>query len=208
MEQPPVNETKNKSHKKLKIVGFVLLGLFLAASLGLLIFVWLQNQSLQSEINDKDGKISQLTVQVSELKANQVSLSRLNGDPDKGYLVLKDWGIKFRLPQTKSEIVYYKEEADGVEYYDFTTKRVEALGGTCVEPNNEGFVTRLGSISRSSTKNEDHPSAYAINNNEPLNGFYYYNSGAQSLCVDASPEIQTEDRKLVNDMLMNPILIE
>lgn len=207
MEEPTSQPTK-KNHKILKIVGFSLLGLFTAVSLGLFIFVWLQNQSLQSKIADKDGEISKLTVQVSELTANQESASRSTNDSEKQYLVLEDWGIKFKLPQTESEIVYYKEEANGVEYYDFTTRRVEALGGICAESDDQGSVTRLGSISRSSTKNEDHPSAYAINDNEPLGDYYYYNSGAQSLCADASPEIQAEDRKLVNDMLMNPILIK
>lgn len=189
-------KTSSKQKGNAHVIIIVVL---VIALLGILGFVFWQN-FINKESTDAATNQKQVTDQPAEE----------GKDPNEGYLVLNDWNIKFKLPQTGDEIVYYKEEANGVEYYDFTTKRVEALGETCVEPNNQGFVTRLGSISRSATKNELHSSAYAINNNEPLGGFYYYNSGAQSLCATAegSTDIQVKDRKLVNDMLMNPIVIE
>jgi hypothetical protein len=192
---------KNSS-KQTGSAHVVIIVILVIALIGTLGFVFWQNFFASKDTTPQQ--------EAGQIEKSSSSSENKSADLDKGYLVLKDWGVKFKLPQTKSEIVYYKEAANGVEYYDFTTKRVEALGETCVEPNSQGFVTRLGSISRSVTKNELHPSAYAINNNKPLGGFYYYNSGAQSLCATAegSTDIQVEDRKLVNDMLMNPILIE
>ena len=129
-------------------------------------------------------------------------------DLNKGYLVLEDWGIKFKLPETKSKIVYYKVDNEAGPQYEFTTKRVEALGDSCVEPSKQGTVGRLGILTRSATKFDELYSSNATNNNEPLNGYYYYASASNGPCAMDSPEIQLEDRNLINAMLMNPVPVK
>ena len=129
-------------------------------------------------------------------------------DSNIGYLVLKDWGIKLKIPETKSEIVYYKVDNEDGPNYEFTTKRVEALGDSCVEPSKQGSVARLGVLIRRLTKLDEPYSPNPANNNEPLNGYYYYVAGINAPCAMDSPEIQLEDRNLINDMLRNPVPVE
>lgn len=131
-------------------------------------------------------------------------------DPNEGYLVIKDWNIKFKLPEDSGEVHYYKEsvsDADGVfEYYQLSTKRVEGLGGRCAPDAPEGQIG-LGAISRQTTRREDLMSAVATNNNEPIGGYYYYASGGQSTCGDEHIDWQTTDRSMTFNMLRAPIAL-
>jgi hypothetical protein len=126
-----------------------------------------------------------------------------------GYLVLEDWKIKFKLPENASDIRFYKKTAapntKGVEeYYEFTTKRVEELGEQCVEPNDKGAVIRLAAIDRTEIKQEQLANAAAVDNNKPLGDYYYYVSGGQANCSDAETELQSQDRIMINKMLLYP----
>ncbi|MEI6850888.1 MAG: hypothetical protein WCK26_02900 [Candidatus Saccharibacteria bacterium] len=54
-------------------------------------------------------------------------------DPNKGYLVLDDWGVKFKSPSNlgDNQITYRKDTMEyWGEYYGFSTKRLDALSQT------------------------------------------------------------------------------
>lgn len=128
-------------------------------------------------------------------------------DSNEGYLVLHDWGVKFKLPNNVSEVRYYKESIEdehGVfEYYQLTTTRVESLGGECA-PDAANPI-RLSSISRSLVKKEELASAFPANENKPIGGYYYYVSGGQSLCSDDHTDWQSEDNTMTSNLLSHPV---
>jgi hypothetical protein len=128
----------------------------------------------------------------------------------EGYLVLENWGIKFKLPENSGEIRYYKEDVtndnDSSELYSFTTKRVEELGEYC-SPDSREDPIRLAFISRSDIK-LDHILNATLANNEPINGYYYYMAGTQNLCANKGDELQTTDKSMIEKMLLDPVAIE
>jgi hypothetical protein len=178
----------------------VIIVILVIALLGTLGFVFWQNF-----INKKSAEVTSDSKQTTNQPTEKVK------DPDEGYLVLKDWNIKFKLPADSNEITYYKKQAEpndkGIEeYYEFSTKRVEALGGQCVEPNNLGQVIRNGSMSRTKIKREGEiASGSAVNNNESIAGYYYYISGGQSTCANEAVDIQTQDRDMIFKTISNPL---
>lgn len=132
---------------------------------------------------------------------------KAKGVPNEGYLVLDDWGIKFKLPEDAGEVLAYKETISNqygtFESYNLTTKRVEGLGQQCV-PDASGEVIRLSGISRRTVKQEQYSSAFPANNNEPLNGYYYYVSGGQSVCSEEHTDWQSTDNIMTSELLSHP----
>lgn len=126
-----------------------------------------------------------------------------------GYLVLDEWGVKFKAPDSIGEIHYYKKtsqpDKEGLitEFYEFSSKRVEELGGQCVEPNSQNMTIRLAVLSRSKVKTEqENLHSSTLVNNKPIDDYYYYTTGGQSVCSDNSADLQKQDR----DAIYNAIL--
>lgn len=176
--------------------AFLVIGL-VAALLGALGFIFWQN------FIHKEPTVTKTQTVTKPQPKEEV-------ESNKGYLVLKDWGIKFKIPETKSEIVYYKVQIDDGFFYDFTTKRVEALGENCVDGNSPGGATRLGAVGRSTTKKTDNIGSRPFNrNNEAMgDGYYYYLSYTSALCADTSGDIQGEDRAVIVNMLDSLSLVK
>ena len=136
-------------------------------------------------------------------------------DLNKGYLVLEDWGIKFKLPDSGSEVRSYKlpvkpNDMGFTEIYEFTTKRVEELGGRCAKATSDGSAIRLALLQRTPQYLDEVTGTIRLNDGQPINGYYYFLTGAQSVCSDGNDEvsgqIQIEDRKLVTDLLLHPVV--
>lgn len=169
------------------------------ALLGAVGFIFWQN-FIKTEL------VSQTKVEVQD-KTSDVKKDEVQ-DENEGYVVLREWNVRFKLPQGSEEIVYYPAQTQVGAHYEFTTKRVENLGEGCVEPGVNGIVTRLGYLSRSQTKNQELHGSVAANNNEPIDGYYYYVSAAQSTCAEQSLEIQSADRTLVTEILKAPLSVK
>jgi hypothetical protein len=174
------------------------------ALIGALGFVFWQN-TIQSKnaAQPAEKATSNNTLKQSEEKTV--------GGLNEGYLVLDDWGVKFKLPKESGEVLVYKKTVSNqygtFESYELTTKRVEGLGQRCVPDASEGVI-RLSSIGRLKTKQEQYSSAFPANNNEPINGFYYYVSGGQSICSKEHTDWQSADNIMTSDLLSNPVAVK
>ena len=106
----------------------VIIVVIVAAVLGALGYVFWQN-FINKDTSEITNDSKQTTTQSGETPANPVEQPK---DSTEGYLVLEDWGIKFKLPEDSGEIRYYKENVTNdngsFDYYSFSTKRVEKLG--------------------------------------------------------------------------------
>lgn len=164
----------------------------------------LWNNSLTPKVNE--NLLSQ------EAVAEHAESDEIQKDPNDGYLVLQDWGIKFKLPKDFGEVRYYKESVSNengyFEHYVLSTKRVEELGERCSPTAPDGPI-RLSSISRTQTKHQEDQlhSAVTANNNEPIGGYYYYVSGGQSTCADEHTDWQTADNLMTFNILRSPIAL-
>lgn len=121
---------------------------------------------------------------------------------NNGYLVLDDWGVKFKLPASlgDNQITYHKGMRSGAgDEYDFSTSRVEALGGSCVQ-NDQSYVP-LGTITRATA-----PSTALASPPElagKFGGYYYYYHHPQAGCADSGTDVQIQDVNIIQTMLMS-----
>lgn len=145
------------------------------------------------------------------LKTTLESIQSKDVEVRNGYLTLKDWGVKFKIPEGLAGIKAYKysyPENSGSfsDSYQLTTTRVEGLGQWCSAiTEGDNTVTRLGGISRSSKKQNEYVSAAPANDNNSVGGYYYYVSGGQATCSDEGNDLQLQDLRAINDMLMHPV---
>ena len=197
-----------KAEQKGFAQAFLVIGavIVLAGTLGFL--YWLN----ATKVEDNATKTKSV-VEADQEKAERAPKD--DKDENKGYVVLSDWGVKFKMPTNIGEVTYYKKTApenrQGVkEYYEFSTKRVEELGGQCIEPNDIGFVIRLASLSRSQNNpepNPTYPSQVPVNEGKAINGYYYYAEGGHSVCATEgyTDGIQKQDRDTIYQMLQKPV---
>lgn len=105
-------------------------------------------------------------------------------DANKGYIVLDDWGIRFK-PVDSSRVAYYKL-ADNPSAYHFTTERVQSFGGMCTDiANNKSTGGSLGAISRMTRQaNPDDYAGGVLNGGNKIGDYYYYYNHPQALCSE------------------------
>lgn len=156
----------------------------------------------------KDNEAAQQTITTPETDVEETPVP----DPDKGFFVLENWGVKFKLPADSGEIRYYKTTfLDDNEAYQLSTKRVEELGGRCAPGAEDGQIL-LSTIGRTQNKIDEGrlvtTGTRPVNNGESIDGYYYYVGGGQSSCSDEHTDWQVADNLITFDMLNNPIPIE
>ena len=120
----------------------------------------------------------QLSVDKTADVTEQASNQTVAKDKNAGYFVIKDWGVRFK-PQTGlsvDDIVVYKGSGDVL---NFTTKRVEALGGACDHTSPRFIAAMVVSRSKTAPIASD-----MIQPSMKIGDYYYYIMPAQSPCSD------------------------
>lgn len=126
-------------------------------------------------------------------QASSSQSSSVQTDPNKGYVVLDDWGVRFK-PTDSTTYTYAKVTDTSDDIYGFSTDVLAAMGKYCVA--SEG---RKGSVIRRTTADVSGvvgDPGQLLNTSAMINGYYYYYTGPQSAgCTDAEPtqqQLQTE----------------
>lgn len=200
-----MKKTNNQSGFAHLMIVVIILAVALVGTLG---FVFWQNfmqpktnsaKSDSSKVDDK-SKATPNTVGGSDNSATTT-------DTNKGYLVLDDWGVKFKLPVGlgSDQVTYYKVNLDN---YAFSTKNVEALGGACVAPGDNGYVQYPAHMFRTTVEDKSIASAPTLAGK--FDDYYYYYQGAQAPCSDGvagSPSTVIENKAYSNvrDLLMSVV---
>jgi hypothetical protein len=131
-------------------------------------------------------------------------------DKRTGYVVISDWGIRFKPVNGLSDVRSYKVtssewlnsvKAIGFQGYDLTTKKIEDLGGICSRKNSSEFG--LVRISRTSKEVEEWPWGGRAVVSAHIGGYFYYLDAAPSTCSDDSKndQIQIDSRQKMLDSL-------
>lgn len=127
--------------------------------------------------------------------------------PSAQYIVLEDWGVQLEQPES-IEVTFYKGTDDGIDYYEFSTKNVEALGDQCIAGGDDDPAIRMARLVRETDNEGTNLNSISANNGEPLNGYYFYVYGSQSLCSENGRDIQTEERVPLIEMLKQPMSLQ
>jgi hypothetical protein len=139
-----VNKQKQSGFTHIMIVT-IILGL---AVVGLLGFVFWQNFMQPKTTTTKDAKDAGTIKDIIDQASTPTGSTNSTSASTAGYLVLDDWGVKFKLPTdlaSGNQITYHKTHNDyWGDQYEFSTTRVEALGEACV-PTSQSF-TSLGKL--------------------------------------------------------------
>ena len=161
----------------------------------------------QNGVKQKNSNVGETNSPLSPSDQNPVEVKPGEKPADGQYLVLNDWGVKFKIPNGLSSVKYYYN--DEYDSYDFTTERVEALGGQCKEPPEYPVpgVIRLISLMRNDNPVEEgQPTGLVgvpLNDNKPLGVHYYRYNSAQSSCTNGPDDqgFQGKDRDLLRNMV-------
>jgi len=176
----------NKNKYQSGNVHFIIIIVLVVALLGALGLIFWQNF-----IQPKPG-----TSKTDSVKTPSTTTSSL-----KGYLVLDNWGVKFKLPSDlgNNEITYsIRTFLKNNDTYYFSTQQVEALGESCII--SAGQQGHIGRVSRSVTPMGWE--TYIGDKISHIDGYYYYYASPQSTCSDNGVEIQHRDRAMIHDTII------
>ena len=117
----------------------------------------------QNFIQKKDGRVSTADTTKTDTKqaANKTKQEEVTKDSNEGYVVLEDWGVRFK-PTSTTKISWAKSGGS----YAFTTDTWKNLTGAC---NTEIKVFR--------TPDKDNTPAsppIALNDEQKIGDYYYY----------------------------------
>jgi len=197
-----VNKKTQSGFAHLMIV-VIILAVALVGTLG---FVFWQNfmqpktdsaKSGNSKVDDK----SKTTPSTDSSTNSPVATA----DANKGYLVLDDWGVKFKLPTNLGDNIVNYYQSNGYEQpvgnsfdsYAFTTSHQEALGGYCSHTATNQFMP-IGYLSRQTSPQSSEAASGGILLGKIVS-YYYYFTGSQAPCSD-------QDRGTDNDTIKNMLM--
>ena len=192
----------NKQKSQSGFAHLVIIIILAVALVGTLGFVFYQNVIQKKDTVSKTDESSKNSDNSSKTSIDDKNVTT---DPNKGYLVLDDWGVKFKLPSNlgNKHITYYKGIATKGGYL-FSTQGVEALGGDCLYKSNSYWMP-LVSLSKSTSTPQPDPTVqgftgYPITN---YDGNYYYYQNAQATCSDSDTSLQAQDLALVKELVLS-----
>ena len=206
-----MNKQKYQSGFAHILIITIILGLGLVGTLG---FVYYQNfiQKKDTVVKTDEPTSDKTPTVITPTDSDTVADAATN----EGYLVIDDWGVKFKLPADLGDktINYYKNSLiyffDSESSYSFSTKGSEALGGRC-SPSYGNDWLPLGSITKSTTSSQEQTNGHVMNALlvAQLDGYNYQYYGAQASClsdftgsqVDSQTDLLVQDGSLVLELV-------
>ena len=164
------------------------------ALVGTLGFVFWQN-FMQKK--DSDTSKANTTTSTSKTTTTTPTTTPTTTNSNPGYIVLNDWGVKFKLPSNLgSDTITYKKTPSATyqDGYSFSTASVEAIGGAC-------GVAGVGWISR-----------YTDTTNLPVNvgifvtkigDYSYYSLMAMADCSNGSSNAPADAYPIIRSLLLS-----
>lgn len=114
-------------------------------------------------------------------------------DPNEGYVVIKEWGVRFKPLEGLSGVRYFNlaDVSDGSQRYDLSTNALVEKEPNCAAQG-------VGSIQKSSTPLEQ----YEVSLGE-ISGTYYYYRGSQAACSENSANFsfESEQRRAIESSI-------
>ncbi len=196
----------NKLTKQSGFAHIIVLTVILAVALiGTLGFVFWQNV-MMPKTNVSDGKVVDNVKKLDDKSKVVNTNSGLDeaASSTKGYLVLDDWGVKFKLPTRlgDNEVTYFKGSSYRSEdSYTFSTKKVQNLGGSCAK-SDVGLVVLFRSTTTIGSDNL-YPNG-PVKPSSKVGSFNYYIDPAQMACDEGKDiSVQVADRDMLSGLLLS-----
>ncbi len=173
--------------------------LLIIAVIGLIIAIgWLFfSRQKDSTQDNKETNTQQTTQKTTEQQSTK--------DTDEGYLVVKEWGVRFKVPSSlkDTEIVYkvYDDKSVGI-----TTARVKTILDNCKYEDTAGGSQMVSTIVTRSANQSDVMSSTdgpILLKDSQVSGHYYARSGwlPVTSCTTNQIELQKADANALADIL-------
>lgn len=133
--------------------------------------LWDSSQNKQSSNNAANS--SQASQQSSMQSTNTT-------DPNEGYVVIKEWGVRFKPVEGLNGVQYFKPASTSLDRLDFSTTDLIASEPHCGQ---SGPV----SIIRTTQQTNEFEKLLV-----QFNGYYYYLRGSDSACSNSTANMATE----------------
>jgi len=177
-----VNTNDNKQSGFSAVIGIISVVVVIAL-IGLIGWRLYNNQPSKQTNNATSG--NQSTGQTPATSNNTTSPAQ-QVDPNAGYVVIKEWGVRFKPVSGLTGVEYVNLDSNTV---DFTTQQLASL-----DPNCNGQVTGLtvlGRVFRST--NSSTPSTLSLGK---VGDYYYYYYSPEATCSSKSDVDSTETTML------------
>lgn len=175
---------------KVTAIILIVLSVVLAAATGYLAWKFLDQKT---EIENLQSNITQVKNELDNLKESQAADDDSDtADNVSNYLVVKEWGIKFQIPDGLSGVSYHMENG----YLYFSSSKV-------MENCFIGAVARYTESQYDVAIATDGPGPGHLINLWPIDGYHFTYTSPQSVCSDNQSEVDIEvaQAKLVQQMV-------
>ncbi|MCL2869888.1 hypothetical protein FWF48_03755 [Candidatus Saccharibacteria bacterium] len=195
-DQNYINLNNKKPRNKWKAVGmiFIILTLLFGGAGGFLGYALMQKKNDLDSANKnlKDVKAQLATAKTDLANAKKQNSTEESTNNSANYLTVKEWGIKFTIPDGLTGLKYTISN-DNLE---FNTDKVAAYGGICAT---DGVV---GIIHRSNVSNEQQPGEGNQLNVAAINGYYFYLASPQASCTTdtTGAQLQLDTFQLIKQL--------
>lgn len=171
-----------KKSEQGNVIELVIIGVLVVAVIGLLVWRFVDGSKKTSDAADTSTQTAQNTQTNSETKITEQSSTSEQTDPNKGYIVLDDWGVRFK--PANSETVQYAKSEDA---YEFTTATAQKI--------NDCSRSYLWLVGRRTTKDEV-MNGQIMNNGNKVGDHYYYKYHTQEMCA-----ISSSDQTIIEEQI-------
>jgi hypothetical protein len=111
---------------------------------------------------------------------NNPSTQEPQTDPNEGYVVIREWGVRFKPVEGLTGVQYYKPHSSD-NFFAFTTDELASADVNCAATS--GYIA-LGGITRTAEASS------TGKKHGPINGYYYYTQGPSAACSSRPNELE------------------
>lgn len=114
---------------------------------------------------------------------------KINEDPNKGYIVIKEWGVRFKSTEGLKDVEYSKVEGLTEDDLTFTTTELSEKSEFC---RKETGQILLGLLTRA--KEEDPQNGGVV---AKIGDYIYQYRGPQAACTQDTADVQLEGKTVI-----------
>ncbi len=185
---------KNTKRQKVLVIAAIVLAVVLVAALGFFARDMFTAKKIDNttEKTTKTTKATETSDKSKTAKPKETpapaQTPQPKADPNSGYVVLDDWGVRFK-PSVGNTFTF--EKVPGLDAYDFRTQRQTDLGGDYVKRNKDGtYMCKFHRIIRYAAGTVDAARKPGIVGS--INGYDYLHMTPQAACGTTTAEQQVE----------------
>lgn len=191
-----------KKSEKGNVIELIIIGVLVLAVVGLIAWRFLGNNNKSGD-SPNTTETSQTANKTSDSTSTSTSQQT---DQNKGYIVISDWGVRFKNVNGVAVNYYKAPNTSNRELYEFSTPTIEALTG-CSGKNSSGRINGyLGGVERTTERYdlENMASApSALYGGNKIGNYYYYYYHPQAFCSmsDSDAKIEAAQAESVQNFL-------